>query len=304
MSGTLLEKFEKLAARVNSWYDTGPNKWLIRFKRFSGNPAHYFKYFFYQLSKKRPIFVRAWTFFGTKFYCYLPDYFWTWDLGILGDPSEIKLTRFLLKNLRKGDTLLDVGSNCGFYAALGGVLVGENGGVHAFEPTPKIFKMLVKNTQEFKNVFPVEAAVSDQAGEAEFYLNSLNTVANSLIIKPSKTNYKTTKVKVITLDDYCSTNNIRPSFIKLDVEGAEEAVVKGAKGVLSRTTPWISLEILQQDGGADFSAAEMLISLGYTPNRINENGDLEKISFADIVSSLSGKENAFEFENFIFKKPV
>ena len=299
MNSELLEKFEKRAAKVNSWYSAASPKWYSRLKRFSGSPAHYLKYFVYQFSKKGPIFIRARTFLGTKFYCYLPDYFWTWCCGILGDPSERILTRFLIKNIREGDVFLDVGSNCGFYAVLAGVLTGEKGSVHAFEPTQNIFKMLEKNTKGFKNVFLVDAAISDKSGEAEFFLNPLYTVANSLVIKPAAA-YTTAKVKVTTLDNYCYAHNVKPTFIKLDIEGAEMAAVLGGQRILTETSPIISLEILDQPSGADFSAAEKLVGLGYVPHKLLPNAQLEKISLPEIVSLYGSGKN--DFYNFIFKK--
>jgi len=280
---------------INS-FEKAVNK---RLEKSIRRPSYYLRYFFYQLSKIRPIFIQARTFFGTRFHCYLPDYFWTWDAGILGDPAEIRLTKFFLKNIRAGDVFLDVGSNCGFYAILGGVLVGEKGRVYAFEPTPKIFSLLKRNARDSKNIFPVEAAISNKSGEAELYLNPLYAVANSLVIKPVAA-YKTTKVKVITLDDYCSAQNIKPTFIKLDVEGAEYEAVLGGQKILAEAAPLISIEILDQADGADFSAAEKLVSLGYVPHQLLSNVELEEISLAEIKTLYGSKKNGFY--NFIFKK--
>lgn len=293
----IIEAFESSVKKVELWHVIEASTWKNRLKKFFRHPL---RYILYQISKKYPVFIVAKTFLGTKFTCYLPDYFLMWCYGIVGDPSEIKLTRFFLKNLHEGDVVLDVGSNCGFYAVLSSRLVGEEGNVHAFEPTPDIYKMLTENTKELSNVYPTKMAVSDKNGYANFSVNSIYTVANSLVITSPDPSSKTISVSTITLDEYCSSKNIQPTLIKLDVEGAEKAVVRGAKRLLSETTPSISLEILEQGTGADYSATEELIGLGYTPHRILEHGELEEISLSDIMSLFGDQKNAFE--NFIFKK--
>lgn len=295
-----IEAFEKSVRGVESWHAIEAPSWRNRLKKFIHHPLHYLRYFLYKISKNRPIFIITKTFLNTNFFCYLPDYFWMWDYGILGHASEIKLTRFLLKNLHQGDVVLDIGSNCGFYSVLSSHLVGERGSVHAFEPTPDIYRVLKKNTEKLSNVYPKQVAVFNIDGQANFSINPIHHVANSIISSSSHPSLKTIKVPSVSLDTYCQEFNIRPSFIKLDVEGAEEVVVQGAKSILSRTSPLISLEILEQDGGADYGATEQLIKLGYTPHFILPNGNLEKISFQDIVSFPLGKKN--DFENFIFKK--
>ena len=143
-------------------------------------------------------------------------------------------------------------------------------------------------------------AVSDIDGQVNFSINPIYSVANSIIFTSSHPSLKTVQVVSTSLDTYCQEFNINPSFIKLDVEGAEESVIKGAKSILSKTAPLISLEILKQEEGANYGAAEKLVELGYTPHFILPNGSLEKISFQDIVSFPLGKKN--DFDNFIFKK--
>jgi FkbM family methyltransferase len=211
------------------------------------------------------------------------------------------LSRFFIRNIKKGDVVLDAGANSGFYSVLSSFLVGKEGSVHAFEPTPEIFQMLRKNTRELSNIFTVRVALSDAPGEADFHLHPIHAVANSLVILPEHQG-KTINVQVTTLDEYCNKNNVCPSFIKLDVEGAESKVIKGSAKTLARCAPVISLEILNQSSGADFQAATELVGYGYTPHRLKSNGDIEKISMEEVVASTTGEVN--EFHNYIFKKLI
>ncbi len=222
-----------------------------------------------------------------------------WCYGIVGDPAEVKLTRFLLKNIKEGDTFFDVGSNCGFYALLSGVMVGESGSVHAFEPTPHISKLLSKNTSNLKIVKVVEAAVSEKDGEAYFNINPINPVANSLVLEGNNISKKIT-VKTLSLDSYSTSIDRQPNIIKLDVEGNEEAVIKGARGILESSSPIVCMEILSQEGKVDFGAVSELSTFGYKPHCIMESGEIQVISIEEIKKLLSNEKNYFD--NFVFKK--
>ncbi|HRB19573.1 MAG TPA: FkbM family methyltransferase [Chitinophagales bacterium] len=77
------------------------------------------------------------------------------------DKHEIEL---LHKNIRKGDIVLDIGANIGFYTQLLSDLVGENGKVYAFEPDKKNYSYLQQNTGQLKNVAFFHKAVSNKTG--------------------------------------------------------------------------------------------------------------------------------------------
>jgi hypothetical protein len=110
-------------------------------------------------------------FWGDYIYVYLADadasslYFFN---TLYGD--EIKVIKFLIKNFKENDIFYDIGANYGFYTCLAQEFIID-GQIHAFEPNPKIFRLLKENSRLdiFKNTFLNEIALSDKTGEAEFY---------------------------------------------------------------------------------------------------------------------------------------
>jgi predicted RNA methylase len=108
------------------------------------------------------------TFWGRDLYVYLADadadasalYFFS---TLYGD--EIKIIKFLIKNFKENDIFYDVGANYGFYTCLAREFIID-GEIHAFEPNPKIFKLLRENARLdiFKNTLLNEVALSDKTG--------------------------------------------------------------------------------------------------------------------------------------------
>lgn len=205
-----LNKFEAAAAKVSRWFTLSRLQKIFRFHLW---------YLAYQLSKKHPKPIHARTFWGAEFYCYLPDYFLTWRYGVLGDPSELALTRFLLKTIKRGDVFFDVGANCGFYTLLTGHLVGAHGSVHSFEPTPDIARTLRRNAEGTPQIHVNQMAVADKTGEAELSLDPIFTVVNSLSLAGRTSSGSQVKVRTVSLDEYTQSAGVIPTFIKIDVEG-------------------------------------------------------------------------------------
>jgi FkbM family methyltransferase len=287
-----LSKFEKAAAKVAHWYSLSRIQKVFRFHLW---------YLAYQLSKKHSRKVHARTFWGAEFSCYLPDYFLTWRYGVLGDPSEIALTRYFLKNVKPNDVFFDVGANCGFYTLLAGHLVGAGGAVHAFEPTPDIFQMLQKNASEVPHAHVNQLAVAAKTGESEFSMHPIFTVVNSLSETSSAPSASRVTVQTISLDGYAERSSVVPTFIKIDVEGAEELVIQGARRILTEHSPVVSLEILGTHNTAHLRAVSLLLDMEYRAHRITATGELELVLLtADNLKTFFGEGRGFD--NFIFKK--
>lgn len=112
--------------------------------------------------------------------------------------------------------------------------------IHSFEPFPESFKRLQTNKLRQNHILN-NCAVSDKNGEATFYVNAYKAT-NSLLpssaygekINPSQHTESTIVVPQITLDHYCTVNNVNNiDILKLDVQGAEMKVLEGAKNLLS-----------------------------------------------------------------------
>jgi FkbM family methyltransferase len=121
-------------------------------------------------------------------------------------------------------------------------LVGKRGKVYSFEPSPVNLSIL--ELHRTRNSFPqwviVPKAVSDtDAQEEEFFLvdsgdspmNSLTTGVPGTPLMGGR-DIRKTAIRVITLDTFCSAVNLRPDVVKIDVEGAELMVLRGAAELL------------------------------------------------------------------------
>ncbi len=150
---------------------------------------------------------------------------------------EERETRFMQTALRPGDLFVDVGANAGYYALLASRLVGEDGGVIAFEPSPAIRERLERNVRlnGLTNVSVSPQAVSLAEGEASFYESSdaRNSGLGSLLVGAGRS-ADARKVPTTSLDALAATLLRGIDVLKIDVEGAELDVFAGGERLLSR----------------------------------------------------------------------
>ena len=143
-----------------------------------------------------------------------------------------------------GDRCIDVGANVGVHTVRLARLVGQDGEVIAFEPDPDLVQRTHRNIalNGLANVRIISAAASDQAGEMHLYRPSpqdTNRARGSLMHHPYLTGAHTA-VPVVTIDGVCAGEPV--TLIKIDVEGHEGAVVRGAADTIARHAPAIVFE--------------------------------------------------------------
>ncbi|CAA9362849.1 MAG: hypothetical protein AVDCRST_MAG68-4595 [uncultured Gemmatimonadetes bacterium] len=157
-------------------------------------------------------------------------------LRILGGSYEPEQTRLFQEHVRPGDTVLDVGAHVGYYTVLSAVLAGERGAVWAFEPNPANARFLRRHAEinGLGQVRVTEAAVSDANGTARFGFGR-GSGTGRLAAGGE------VEVRTLRLDDFCAGHGIAPAAVKIDVEGAEDAVLEGAREVLARHRPIVFL---------------------------------------------------------------
>lgn len=165
---------------------------------------------------------------------------------------ELELTN---SYLREGMNVIDVGANIGLYSILAAKLIGKSGRVWAFEPSSETYEHLLKNLSlnGVDSVIPNKLALSDiddiklllersaGRGDAERYL-SIYPNHPSLHNKSSADHGDSELVKVTSLDSYMDENlkNVKVDFIKIDVEGNEFPILRGAENLL-RANPSVVL---------------------------------------------------------------
>jgi FkbM family methyltransferase len=150
--------------------------------------------------------------------------------------------------VRPGERCVDVGANVGVHSVRLARLVGADGEVIAIEPDPDVAVRTNRNIalNGLANVRVINAAASEQPGSMQLYRPSpwdTNRARASLLHHPYLTGVKT-MVPVVTVDDVCAGRAV--SLIKIDVEGHEAAVVRGAAGTIARYAPAVVFEYAPQ----------------------------------------------------------
>lgn len=150
------------------------------------------------------------------------------------DPERQVLSRLV----REGLTALDVGAHHGFYTLLLSKLVGPTGRVIAFEPSPRERERLRLHVRlnGCRNVLIEPLAVGAVSGEVRlFVVEGRDTGLNSLRPPRCAEPVKSIEVLATTVDEYLARHGIsRVDFVKIDAEGAELDVMKGAQEMLER----------------------------------------------------------------------
>ena len=203
------------------------------------------------------------------------------------EQEEIGLVRGLLKS---GDSAVDVGGHVGFFTMQMAAAVGPEGRVYAFEPLEANAALLERSIAEngfADRVRFQRAAVGAAPGTATltFPLETLNSGGAYLLPDggtPLAGNQKQ-EVPVVALDRLDLRRPIR--FIKMDVEGAEPQVLRGAAGILARDRPVILSELhpTQLERASGITADQFLAQIaasGYRAHRVEHGAVGARIDHA------------------------
>lgn len=134
--------------------------------------------------------------------------------------------------LEPGQTVLDIGAYVGMFAVKASRLVGAEGQVIAIEPSPENYGFLAWNCKGLDNVVLIKKAIMATTGVGMLYY-SKSAAANSLVTQWKRY----IEVRTITLDELVEELGLdKVDIIKVDAEGAELDVLKGATNVLAKGT--------------------------------------------------------------------
>jgi len=155
-------------------------------------------------------------------------------LRILLGTYEREQTELFRRWIRPGATVLDVGAHVGYYTLLSARLAGPGGRVIAFEPNPRNWDFLRRHVaiNGLDTVEVEQAAASSAAGTARFDFGTgsgTGRLADGGALE----------VRTVRLDDFCRERSLRPTAIKIDVEGAELEVLRGAEEMVRTARPVI-----------------------------------------------------------------
>jgi len=199
--------------------------------------------------------------------------------------SEEALFAFLKQHVAPGDVVLDVGSFLGIYAVLEARFAGPRGRIVALEPTA--WSASVARSHFAFNADPaaapivlLEAAAGERREQAAWYEYDepyVNGLAPAVDVAGRAT---TRTVEVVTIDDVCDRLKIRPTFIRMDVQGAEFQALAGARRTIASAgaTLTIVAEMHPQcwpSFGCDEAQARRTIDdLGLSPSPLDPSGKL------------------------------
>lgn len=283
-----------------------------KWKRFLYQPWQYaeamwFKEVVYPRTKMGRVRT-ARTFFGQPMQVLLPA---ATDILVTGGKahdSEIRLTRWLVQQLKLGMVFTDVGAHYGYFTLLAAQLVGINGRVFSFEAAPRTFRILQQNTRQQPQVEIFHRAVSDTAGNLVFYeFPALHSEYNTLKIEQFKdldwyehNRPQEIEVSAVRLDDFFATKDRLPDVIKIDAEGAEFQIVQGLSGLLNRCNPIIILEYQQssEETSVYKQTVRWLKQLQFESFVIHKTGNIER---CDNIAAWLHEQN-LDSDNIILKK--
>jgi FkbM family methyltransferase len=169
--------------------------------------------------------------------------------------------------LRPGQKVWDIGANVGVFGFAAAGRAGSGGRVLAVEPDPWLFGLLQRSRAANRGgmLAPVElvcAAVADRAGVARLQIATRGRAANALVGFGSSQMGGVREellVPTVTLDELLEAT-FAPDLVKVDVEGAELLVLRGAGRLLAEVRPALLLEVAESNAGA---VGELLAAARY-----------------------------------------
>jgi FkbM family methyltransferase len=174
--------------------------------------------------------------------------------------------RVFLALISSGNVVCDIGANTGHYTLIFSNVVGSGGEVHAFEPVPSTFARLrseVEASAWHRNIRLNSVAMSDSIGNALMHMPG-DDHGQASLARHDQGSWRegavvsTFECKQSTLDEYARNLTRRIDFIKIDVEGAELMVLKGANSTLRKDLPTIFFEV----------SVDWCKGFGYTPEDV------------------------------------
>lgn len=213
-------------------------------------------------------------------------------------------TEIFKQNIKKGDVIVDLGANIGYYSLIAANLVGDKGKVYAFEPDEKNFQVLRKNIQvnNYKNIFPVKMAVSDKTGNVKLYISPENKGDHR--IYDQKAGRETVTIKSTTLDEYFKNQKV--DLIKMDIQGSELDALKGAKKLINtnkniKIITEYQADLLEANKSRPIDFLNLLTDLKFKLFDINQNiNKLNKITIKELTKLYPSAP--FVYTNLLCKK--
>lgn len=195
------------------------------------------------------------------------------SFNIESEPDLLIVKEFV----NESDLVIDIGANIGVYTKYLSNFVGTKGKVLSIEPIPLTYSFLLNNIEKLNlmNIETHNVGIADKEFISKMYIPTGDSGENYFRAKWLDTNDKIKdmnlsgiEVKFVSLDKLVGSLNRAISFIKIDVEGFEMSVLKGAKKTLEKDKPSLLVEIdgdPSKNGSNAYNVLKFLQALNYNP---------------------------------------
>jgi FkbM family methyltransferase len=221
-----------------------------------------------------------------------------------GGCYEPHVQRCLQALLRRGDLYLDAGAHIGFHTTVAASLVGTSGRVFAFEADPENFARLAEHCRPFPWTTAAQRAVWERSGRLTFERSPRAGESGWGSVTAVRDFHQGEHVEVeaISLDDWLVAAKVSAiRLIKLDAEGSEPAILRGAQELLTNLRPILILElndvVLRQAGSSARELSDKLHRSSYEliglewPQLLRTTGN-DEITANEVLAVQAGEVDA------------
>ena len=244
----------------------------------------------------------------------IPDCLETEEWKLLLDKDDVAMSGYLAlgsyepetirifkESMKEGATVVDIGTNIGYYTIIAGKKVGQRGKVFGYEPNIDSFNLLQRNIliNNFDNIIPINLAISNILGKRTLYLGD-NKCTHSFA-----DNRKTGKNEMVitdTLDNSLKKyGSPRVDVIKMDIEGAEILALEGMRETIERS-PKLTIftelypKAIKRLGRSPVEFLEKIRDFGFSVHAIDEDRK-EIVTLHDFESFVSNFRDDESYKN-------
>ena len=201
--------------------------------------------------------------------------------------------RYWLEAVRGQKVAVDAGANVGIWSILAAREMPAGATILAIEPSPATFQILADCARVADGpatIIPFQGALGDHRGAARFIIDGPSSATNHL--GTSSDEGKSVEVALVSLDEVLATRGLNPSVIKVDVEGAELLLLRGAGSTMRRLRPTVVLELHWGRELGSTPKAILQLAREYRYVLADENGD--PVETADALLA----------QNFVIMRPA
>lgn len=215
---------------------------------------------------------------------------------------EIEQTNLIKKLVKEGDYVLDIGANIGYYALILAKKVGVKGKVFCFEPDKTNFSILsqnVKNNNYSDRVVLFNDAVSDSNENIKLYISETNRGDHRIYSSDENRNY--IEITALIPDEEPLLQNVKISFIKIDIQGSEMIALGGMKKLIIKNRPIVISEFwpkgIKMSGKSPDDYLNFYLKNNYSMQLLLKDG-LKKVNLKELQEIVNIEKG--NFENIVF----